>query len=112
MSKSDVVCHDADVSLAIHNKSVCFAGLSESRTVTLPPLAKARYLSNMLVIKDMSGNCSSTRKIVVVGSGSDKIDNMNSVDLETEHGCVTLYPASAENWVVIARYECPDAYSS
>ncbi len=103
---------DEDSSLTLIHHSACFVSLTQSRTLTLPPLNTSHMLGKSIVIKDLSGQCSDTRKIIVQGSGSDKIDNMNSVSLEEGYACLVVFPGCNSTWVVTSKYEDPSAYSS
>jgi hypothetical protein len=53
----------------------------------------------VLVIKDESGNASSTSGITLVPSGSQKIDGATSQLIESAHGSVLLYSNGA-NWFI------------
>jgi len=80
------------------DKSLVVTALSSSITVKLPPAPSVPTLG--LAVQDISGECSSTKKIILTPHGAEKINGNTSFEITSPLGSAILF-GGINGWTVL-----------
>ncbi|MGB4761928.1 MAG: glycosyl hydrolase [Candidatus Saccharimonas sp.] len=86
---------DTNYTMVSSDTIIAFTALTAARTVTLPSVSN--NIGRIIIVKDESGNCSSSNTITIIGT----IDGATNYALNTSYASTRLY-AGSNGWYRIA----------